>query len=144
MIDQVGALPYRVAGRDGAATDILLVTSRETGRWVVPKGNPMIGKAAHEAAAIEAEEEAGVRGNVSPISLGQFAYIKRVAGQADEVLQVELFALQVTETLELWKEMAERERRWFSPAEAAVAVDEADLGELIHRFGQGDGPRPAA
>lgn len=143
MIEQIGALPYRLVGTD-KSTEILLITSRETGRWVVPKGNPMIGKAGHEAAVIEAEEEAGVRGVASPISLGHFGYIKRLAGQADEECQVELFALNVLEMLEWWKEMKERERRWFSAAEAAVAVDEADLGELIHRFGQGMGPRPAA
>ena len=143
MIEQVAALPYRLSGADETA-EILLVTSRETGRWVVPKGNPMIGKTAHETAAIEAEEEAGVRGIVSPVALGHFDYIKRVSGQSDVEARVELFALQVGKTLDRWKEMAERERRWFTAADAAVAVDEADLGEIIHRFGQGLGPRPAA
>ena len=73
MIEQVGALPYRMAG---AATSILLVTSRQTGRWVVPKGNLMIGKTPHEAAAIEAEEEAGVRGRISPLPIGEYQYAK--------------------------------------------------------------------
>ena len=140
MIEQVGALAYRLSGE---GVEVLLVTSRETGRWVVPKGHLMVGKAPHEAAAVEAEEEAGVRGKVSPIALGHFDYIKRIAGSADQPMRVELFALEVRETLKRWKEMDERERRWFAAGEAAVAVDEAELGELIHLFGEGRGPRPA-
>lgn len=141
MIEQVGALPYRLTG-SAQAVEVLLVTSRDTGRWVVPKGHLMIGKAAYEAAAIEAEEEAGVRGIVAPVPLGHFAYIKRTLGSIDVEMRVELFALDVRETLERWKEMDQRQRRWFTAAEAAVTVDEADLGELIHRFGHGLGPRP--
>ena len=143
MIEQVGALPYRLVG-SARVVEVLLVTSRDTGRWVVPKGHLMVGKAHHEAAAIEAEEEAGVRGIVSPVPLGRFDYLKRTPGSADQPMRVELFAFQVRETLERWKEMGQRERRWFTTAEAAVAVDEADLGELIHRFGHGHGPRPAS
>ena len=95
MIEQVAALPYRKAGFGRKAPTILLVTSRQTGRWVVPKGNLMIGKAPHEAAAIEAEEEAGVRGIISPVSLGRFRYRKILAGGAYVMAEVELFPLAV-------------------------------------------------
>ena len=140
MIEQVGALPYRMAG---AETSILLVTSRQTGRWVVPKGNLMIGKMPHEAAAIEAEEEAGVRGRISPLPIGEFAYAKVLPDGASVPANVTLFPLEVEEELARWKEIDQRRRQWFTAAEAAVAVAEVELGELIHRFGEGRGPRPA-
>ena len=139
MIEQVGALPYRMAG---AETSILLVTSRQTGRWVVPKGNLMIGKTPHEAAAIEAEEEAGVRGRISPLPIGEYQYAKILPDGSSVPALVTLFPLEVDEELARWKEIDQRRRQWFTAAEAAVLVEEVDLGELIHRFGEGHGPRP--
>ncbi len=139
VIFQVAALPYRAIGDD---VHVLLITSRQTGRWVVPKGNLMVGKAPHEAAAIEAEEEAGVRGRVSPVPLGNFRYRKLYADGRSAIAEVELFALCVSDERKKWIEMDQRERRWFTSAEAATAVDEVELGELIHRFGEGLGPRP--
>ena len=140
MIEQVGALPYRMAG---AATSILLVTSRQTGRWVVPKGNLMIGKTPHEAAAIEAEEEAGVRGRISPLPIGEYQYAKILPDGSSVPALVTLFPLEVEQELARWKEIDQRRRQWFTAAEAAVLVEEVELGELIHRFGEGHGPRPA-
>ena len=140
MIEQVGALPYRLAGTDPW---ILLVTSRQTGRWVVPKGNLMIGKTAPEAAAIEAEEEAGVRGRISPLPIGQFDYNKILPDGSSVPAEIMLFPLAVEEELASWKEMDQRRRQWFTAVEAAVMVEEVGLGELIHRFGEGRGPRPA-
>ena len=64
---QIAVLPYRFGGPDkDGPTEILLVTSRGTGRWVVPKGNPLTGLDRHASAAVEAEEEAGVIGAVCP------------------------------------------------------------------------------
>ncbi len=123
---------------------VLLITSRQTGRWVVPKGNLMLGKTLYEAAAIEAEEEAGVRGTVSPISIGSFHYTKLLRGGGSVIAEVELFPLAVTKQSSRWIEMHQRQRRWFTVPEAATAVDEVELGELIHRFGEGQGPRPVA
>ena len=140
-LHQIGALPYRGSGADLA---VMLITSRQTGRWVVPKGNLMIGKALHEAAAIEAQEEAGVRGVISPISIGSFAYTKLLRGGGSVIANVELFPLAVTEELPDWIEQHQRQRRWFTTGNAAAAVDEAELGELISQFGAGRGPRPAA
>ena len=140
MIEQVGALPYRMAGTDPS---ILLITSRQTGRWVVPKGNLMVGKTPHEAAAIEAEEEAGVRGRISPLPIGRFDYVKILANGSPIPAEVLLFPLAVEEEMASWKEMDQRRRQWFSSVEAAVLVEEVGLGELIHKFGEGRGPRPA-
>jgi len=113
---------------------ILLITSRETKRWVIPKGNISSGLAPHVAAAQEAEEEAGVCGPVCPTPLGSYRYRKRRGSGASLMADVDVFPLAVTRELPHWKEQAERERRWFTLAEAAAAVDEPDLRVLIRSF----------
>ncbi|MFV0622877.1 DUF47 family protein [Sphingomonas sp. ac-8] len=133
---QIAALPYRT---DGTAIDapvrVLLVTSRESRRWVIPKGNLDKGLRPHEGAAVEAEEEAGVRGLVCPTPLGQYRYRKRRRNGASLMIDVEVFPLAVSQELGAWKEQSERERRWFSLTEAADAVEEPDLRDLIRSFG---------
>ena len=122
---------------DGPAADapvrIMLVTSRNSRRWVVPKGN-LRSSTPHLAAAGEAEEEAGVRGAVCPVPLGSYRYRKRLDNGASVMVDVDVFPLAVTSELESWKEQKERERRWFSLSEAAEAVDEEDLRELFRSF----------
>ncbi|MDK2769029.1 MAG: DUF47 family protein [Sphingomonas sp.] len=129
-------MPYRT---DGTAIDapvrVLLVTSRGTGRWVIPKGNVANGTPPHLAAAEEAEEEAGVIGAACPTPIGAYRYRKRRGNGAHLMADVEVFPLAVTAELARWKEQDQRERRWFTLAEAAEAVDEPDLRELIRSFG---------
>jgi len=133
---QIAALPYRTESPAvDAPIQILLITSRETKRWVVPKGGTMAGMPLHAAAAVEAEEEAGVRGAVCPVPLGSYRYRKRRASGASVWAEVDVFPFAVTEELETWDEQHQRERRWFPLAEAADAVDEEDLAALIRSFG---------
>ena len=113
---------------------MLLVTSRGTRRWVIPKGNGMTGLSAHAAAAVEAEEEAGVTGWVCPTPLGSYRYRKRRGNGSSLMVDVEVFPLAVKQELPNWKESAERERRWFSLADAADNVNEPDLRDLIRSF----------
>jgi predicted phosphate transport protein (TIGR00153 family) len=128
-------LPYRATGEGAdASVQILLVTSRETKRWVIPKGNQASGTSAHMAAAAEAEEEAGVVGPVCPTALGSYRYRKRRRNGASLMVDVEVFPLAVSRELDVWKEDSERERRWFSLSGAADAVEEEDLRELIRSF----------
>lgn len=134
MIRQYGALPFR-PGPNGDV-EILLITSRETRRWVVPRGNPIAGLSPPLSAAQEAFEEAGIYGDVEIDPLGRYRYDKRrPSGDIDEA-EVELFPMRVVEILDDWPEKAQRERRWFSRQEAAAAVDEADLAALIEAFGR--------
>lgn len=129
-------MPYRTEGNAiDAPVRILLVTSRGTGRWVVPKGNIPSGVSQHGAAAMEAEEEAGVSGAVCPTPLGSYRYRKLRKNGASLMVDVDVFPLAVTREHESWKEQSQRERRWFTLAEAANAVDEADLSDLIRSFG---------
>jgi hypothetical protein len=128
-------LPYRNVGRGlRAPVQVLLVTSRESGRWVIPKGNFGNNISPHAAAAQEAEEEAGVRGAVCPTPLGTYRYRKRKGSGASLMADVEVFPLSVSEELSDWKEMKQRQRRWFALSEAANAVEEPDLRDLIRSF----------
>lgn len=113
---------------------MLLITSRGTRRWVIPKGNTMSGVTAYAAAAIEAEEEAGVTGWICPTPIGSYRYRKRRGNGSSLMADVEVFPLAVKQELPDWKERAERERRWFSLSEAADNIDEPDLRELIRSF----------
>jgi uncharacterized protein Yka (UPF0111/DUF47 family)/predicted NUDIX family NTP pyrophosphohydrolase len=116
----------------------MLVTSRDSGRWVIPKGNLMQGASAHGAAAIEAKEEAGVIGLVCPTPLGSYRYRKRRSNGASLMIDVDVFPLAVNTELVSWKEQSQRERRWFSLTDASASVDEPDLRDLIRSFGQSE------
>jgi 8-oxo-dGTP pyrophosphatase MutT (NUDIX family) len=128
---QVAALPWR-RGADGV--EILLITSRETRRWVTPKGGRMSGKTDAEAAAQEALEEAGVEGVTGGRPLGSFRYLKVLKRRAARWCVVDLYALEVTVEHPDWQERAERERVWLPRDEAARRVDEPDLRALIAAF----------
>ena len=101
---------------------------------MIPKGNFANTVSPHSAAAQEAEEEAGVRGAVCPTALGTYRYRKRKGSGAALMADVEVFPLAVSEELRDWKEMKQRKRRWFSLSEAANAVEEPDLRDLIRSF----------
>jgi 8-oxo-dGTP pyrophosphatase MutT (NUDIX family) len=137
--EQYGAAPYRVA--DDGGVEVLLVTTRETGRWMAPKGWPIKRLGPLGTALQEAYEEAGVRGKGGP-AIGAFDYLKVMRKGANQICEVEVFPLLVSEELEDWPERAERERRWFTPGDASAAVEEkrlrtilADLPERIGRNG---------
>jgi len=128
---QVAALPWR-RGADGI--EVLLVTSRETRRWVTPKGGRMPGKTDAEAAAQEALEEAGVEGVVGPEPVGTFRYLKVLKRRAPRWCVVALYGLEVRAEHAGWQEQGQRERRWMPREEAAASVDEPDLKALIAAF----------
>lgn len=129
---QYAALPWR-KGADGAP-EVLLITSRETRRWVIPKGWPMKDREPGAAAATEAFEEAGVVGEPSRKPLGVYHYDKRLRTGRMQHVRVMVFALEVREEREIWPEMAERDRNWTTPAQAAGMVDEAELQALLSAF----------
>ena len=129
---QVAALPWRV-GESGV--QILMVTSRETRRWVIPKGGRMAGKTDPEAAAVEAMEEAGVQGRIAEAPIGAFRYAKRLKSGQDRLCVVAVYPLRVLIQLGAWPEAHQRDRCWMAPDEAAAAVHEPDLARLIAAFG---------
>jgi 8-oxo-dGTP pyrophosphatase MutT (NUDIX family) len=128
---QVAALPWRE--RNGAI-EIMLITSRDTGRWVLPKGWPEAREPLCEAAAREAGEEAGLRGRVSPIEAGRYFYAKALTSGEEVPCEVLVFPLKVSDVAERWKEKGQRSRRWMNGAEAQRRVAEPDLAEIIGHF----------
>jgi 8-oxo-dGTP pyrophosphatase MutT (NUDIX family) len=129
---QAAALPWRRNAAGGV--QVLLVTSRETRRWVLPKGWPIKGLKAAETAAREAFEEAGVKGLIARRKIGVFHYDKRLANGRTQHVQVGVYPLQVGAEREVWPEMRERDRLWTSPANAAALVNEPELAELLRAF----------
>jgi ADP-ribose pyrophosphatase YjhB (NUDIX family) len=125
---QYGALPYRF-GRQGV--EIMLITSRETHRWVIPKGWPMAGKKPHRVAEIEAFQEAGVKGVISKKPTGVYPYAKLLPDGESRICFVAVFPLRVTLEKVEWRERGKRERHWFLQDEAAELVDEGSLAQII-------------
>lgn len=131
-VTQSGALPWRRL-RDGGIA-LLLVTSRRTRRWIIPKGHIEPGLTAAASAAKEALEEAGVSGTIGRVGLGTFDYDKLQADGAVRRLRVRVYPLEVAKEHERWDEQAMRERAWFSPEEAMEMTAEPELREIIERF----------
>jgi 8-oxo-dGTP pyrophosphatase MutT (NUDIX family) len=134
---QYAALPYRLEGR---RVRILLITSRGTRRWVIPKGWPIGGLTPQDGAATEAEEEAGVTGHIEAEPIGSYRYLKREKDEQSRAVQVIVFPFQVDGQSETWKEAGQRSVRWFSVEEAAQAVAEPSLKRLIRNFGEARTP----
>ncbi len=127
--EQIAALPIR---KDSSGKlRVLMITSRDTGRWVMPKGWTMSGVKPWKAAAIEALDEAGAVGAMSPVMLGVYRYDKIIDDGASIPCKVQVYPMFVEKLKSNWKERDERTRRWFSLKAAAKRVDEPDLSELL-------------
>lgn len=125
---QIAAMPLR--WNDGEV-EVLMVTSRETKRWIVPKGWAMKDRKPWEAAAIEALEEAGVTGRISDEAFGTYSYQKKLDDGRHVLCRVRVYPMTVVEQRDSWKEKAERRRAWFRVGKAAKLVDEPELGALL-------------
>lgn len=127
---QQGALCWRM---NRGRLEVLLITSRDTGRWVIPKGWPMEGLGADRAAACEAWEEAGVEGRVQPLPVGFYSYDKVANGRILPCM-VSVFPLHVTRLADKFPERSQRRRKWFTAEKASRKVAEAELRDLLARF----------
>ena len=125
---QIAALPLRWEGKKPR---VLMVTSRDTKRWIMPKGWMMDGKKPWRAAEIEALEEAGAVGTILPEAIGHYHYIKRMHDDPDVPCRVTVYPMMVERLKRRWKEQGERKRRWFSPRKAAKLVNEPELATLL-------------
>lgn len=128
---QFGALCWRM---NSDKLEVLLITSRQRKRWIIPKGWPVDRATPAEAAATEAWEEAGVGGKVSPICLGIYSYNKSL--DRSEVLPcvVAVFPIRVKKLLADYPEKDQRRRKWFSRKKAAKLVDDPELANMILSF----------
>ncbi len=128
---QYGALPWRYSG---GGREVLLISSRDTGRWVIPKGWPIRGLTPAETAAREAYEEAGLGGQISKKPLGAFEYGKRLNDGKVETCKVEVFALEQMIQHPSWPEQGQRKLQWFPVDDAAEAVQEPELKKIIRKL----------
>lgn len=126
---QFAALPFRV---ETSGLQILLITSRETRRWVIPKGWPIRGLRPRDVAAREAFEEAGLVGKiVGKRAIGSYHYSKRLPENRTMLCRVKVFLLSVDRQLDIWPEKEQRDWRWADPTKAAQMVDEGGLAEIL-------------
>ncbi|GAB4068231.1 NUDIX hydrolase [Ancylobacter sonchi] len=125
---QVAALPYRWG--DEGRLEVLVLSSRETHRPVIPKGWPIKGRTDWKSAEIEARQEAGLVGRIARKDAGHYRYWKRF-NREFALVQVAVYPLEVTRQLDDWPERTERTLIWLAPEDAALLIDETDLGTLI-------------
>lgn len=128
---QVAALPYRKTA-DGRL-QILLITSRETKRFIIPKGWPMADLEDWQAAEIETREESGAVGEAERKRFGVYTYWKRVKG-AFVPIEVDVYPLEVVGDLPRWKESRQRRRGWIGWEQATLLIDEPHLISVIEAF----------
>jgi 8-oxo-dGTP pyrophosphatase MutT (NUDIX family) len=131
LAQQFAALPMKEQGDE---TLVLLVTSRETGRWVLPKGWAEKRLSGRELAAKEAFEEAGIEGQVIGEALGSYTYAKRLPGEKIVECVVDVYPMRVTRLLDKWPEAKQRRREWFTLAQAAMQVEEGELVTMLLRL----------
>ncbi|MEO5613418.1 MAG: NUDIX hydrolase [Cypionkella sp.] len=125
---QYGAICWRM---HRGKVEVLLITSRDTGRWVIPKGWPMDNRSPAGAAQQEAWEEAGVRGEIAETAIGLFNYVKLLTPKRSCECAVAVFALRVSELVDNFPERKERRRKWFAAEKAARRVNEPQLRRVL-------------
>jgi 8-oxo-dGTP pyrophosphatase MutT (NUDIX family) len=128
---QYAALPFRMV--DGQP-QIMLVTSRETRRWILPKGKPEKNVPARDVAAQEGYEEAGLVGSISVKPVGSFPSTKRLRSGEEVATRVRVYMLLPVRELDEWPEKSQRDRRWLSPSEAVLLASEPGLADFLLRF----------
>ncbi|HQY74791.1 MAG TPA: NUDIX hydrolase [Aestuariivirga sp.] len=128
---QIAALPFY--DNPGGGVDVCLVTARGSGRWIIPKGNPIRGLAPHEVAAREAFEEAGLVGHVGKCCIGTFKFERSRNGR-DATCRVDVYALRVERQMQTWTEMHERSVLRCNVKTALSLVSVPNLATLINRY----------
>ncbi|MDQ2089407.1 NUDIX hydrolase [Marimonas arenosa] len=113
---------------------VLLITSRGTKRWIIPKGWPMSGVTPSEAAMTEAWEEAGVKGKPSDRNLGLFSYLKKIPGRPAMPVVAMVYPVRVSKLVDDFPEAGQRRRKWFTPKKAAAMVREPELAQILKHF----------
>jgi len=131
---QFAAICYRMTG---GKPEILLITSRGTGRWIIPRGWPMDGVTPADCALTEAWEEAGVRGKVYDQCLGLYSYHKAIGPERGVPCVAMVYPVRVKSLATDFPEAGQRKRRWFRPKKAAALVAESELSQIIRNFHPG-------
>ena len=128
---QSGVLAYKVA--PNGKVRILLVSTKRSKRWSIPKGKARSELSLAANAAKEALEEAGVKGEIASASAGMFRTTKRT-WYGDAIIEIWVYFLKVTEQLKHWPEEGERQTKWVSCQEAAQVLNEPLLVSLCQEI----------
>ena len=128
---QHAVLPYVII--DGEVR-VMLMTSRETRRWVIPKGWPEKDLTPHDQAAVEAYEEAGVKGEVQSQPIGEYHYVKGLKADREKICRVDVYPMLVKTQLLDWPEKGQRDQTWVRPSKAARMVHEQELSWILRSF----------
>ena len=129
--NQVAALCWRMSRR---GLEVLLITSLNSKRWILPKGWPEADLTGAENAAREAFEEAGVTGKTSAGAIGRYLYLKEKREGGGMPVSVDVFALHVTKQLDDWPEKGQRSMIWVPLDQAAAKVSEPGLRDALRDF----------
>ena len=122
---QSGVIPFR---KRKGKLELLMVTSTNKKRWVIPKGVKELHLSPKKSAIKEAWEEAGIRGKVSKSAIGAYRYRKW-----GRTCTVKVFAMEVSKVVRHWEESF-RDRVWFSHREALRRIDAKDLQQLVRQL----------
>ena len=134
ILHQAGVIAYRVVDEK---IQVLLVTSRETARWIIPRGNIAAGSTPAQAAKREALEEAGLKGAItSSMPLGMYTYFKKLPSGEARAATVEVYLLRVKEQVKKWPDKRERKCAWVSLAEAVEIIEEPGVVPLLNRLAE--------
>jgi 8-oxo-dGTP pyrophosphatase MutT (NUDIX family) len=140
---QVAALCWRAPRKGGPVLEVLLITSLNSKRWILPKGWPEPDLSLAETAAHEAFEEAGVVGKVGSQPVGHYHYLKEKKDGGGVPCSVDVFALQVTKQLDDWPEKGAREIVWLPLDQAAIRVGEPGVRQVLRDFRKHHMPQKA-
>ncbi len=132
---QYAALPYIVFRNH---IEVLLITRRRSKRWIIPKGWPEDQLSPHKLAALEAFEEAGLKGQIAKRSIGSFSYVKRLDDETSIICDVDVFPMKVSAQYLDFPEKGQRELRWLKLKKAALLIEEKELVALITGFKPGN------
>ena len=139
--DAQGAVPVQFAAlctrRKAGRIEVLLITSRDTGRWILPKGWPMAGKSGGETALTEAWEEAGVVGHLAGAELGSYGALKELVSGKPMPSRVEVHPVRVERLAAKFPEKGQRRRKWMTAKKAAKSVAEPELAALLRALPHG-------
>lgn len=139
--DAQGAVPVQFAAlctrRKAGHIEVLLITSRDTGRWILPKGWPMAGKSGGETALTEAWEEAGVVGHLAGAALGSYGALKELVSGKPMPSRVEVHPVRVERLAAKFPEKGQRRRKWMTAKKAAKSVAEPELAALLRALPRG-------
>ncbi|MBI6628957.1 NUDIX hydrolase [Pontibaca salina] len=129
---QFAALCWRLTAK--GSPELLLITTRRSGRWIIPRGWPMDSMTPADSAAQEAWEEAGVIGAPLEHCLGSYFYSKTMARGRTAPCVVMVYPLQVISLAAEYPEAGQRQRKWVSPCKAAEKVNEPELARILRDF----------